>query len=423
MTRKIKNPIFREEALLHLAKPDRSQPNPIMMPYFSWLMLAMVYTVIVTALFWGFFGSIPVVAEGQGLIVAHRGEIYNAVSVAKSGIMVKFLVKTGDHVRKNQPIAIIEQRSIKDDIAIQDNYYQKVLNEYMALKKLSDENIRKHTIEIANQNQQLENEIKINEDALIPTEDLLKTRLVALKKGIEVKANYVATYQSLQSLKALIEQGRIKLQGNKIEQIKYIDLWHERLRQLKSKVDYELKVLNNMRAKLQTLQMVESPVDGIVVALLKNLGDSVDVNNAIVSIATSSTGGFDALVFVPGTKGKYIKDNMSALVSPSTVKKTEYGSIKGIVETVSAYPVSEESIKATLHHEDLVRKFSESGPAFSVRIRLLEDKSTPSGLKWSSSVGPVQDITPGSIVTAQVIVEERSPFSLLIPMLKTLITP
>ena len=55
---------------------------------------------------------------------------------------------------------------------------------------------------------------------------------------------------------------------------------------------------------------------------------------------------------------------------PSTVRREEYGSLKGTVEKVShAFPVSLDGMIAVLQNRKLAETFSESGPPYSGRVR------------------------------------------------------
>ena len=52
------------------------------------------------------------------------------------------------------------------------------------------------------------------------------------------------------------------------------------------------------------------------------------------SSIASEGDGLDALVYLSPQAGKQVKSNMQALVSPTTVEKSEYGSIYGKVTQV-----------------------------------------------------------------------------------------
>ncbi|MBC6474214.1 MAG: hypothetical protein GDA48_16540 [Hormoscilla sp. GM102CHS1] len=53
-----------------------------------------------------------------------------------------------------------------------------------------------------------------------------------------------------------------------------------------------------------------------------------------------------------------------------------------------------------------------------VMARLQPDSNTSTGYKWSSSAGPDLDITTGTTTIARVTVEERSPLSFVLPIIR-----
>jgi HlyD family secretion protein len=125
------------------------------------------------------------------------------------------------------------------------------------------------------------------------------------------------------------------------------------------------------------------------------------------------------VVYIPaGSGGKKVEPGMKIQVSPATVKRDEFGYIFGQVSWVSPYPATRESMLSILGNEALVKQFSKTMPPIVVHATLLTDPKTPSGLKWSSRQGPPFRITTGTIVSAEVVVREQRPISLVIPYMK-----
>ena len=54
-----------------------------------------------------------------------------------------------------------------------------------------------------------------------------------------------------------------------------------------------------------------------------------------------------------------------------------------------------------------------------VSAELKPDSKTFSGYQWSSSTGPQIPISPGTTTTVRVKVEERSPISFVLPILRS----
>lgn len=125
----------------------------------------------------------------------------------------------------------------------------------------------------------------------------------------------------------------------------------------------------------------------------------------------------DAAVYVPAGMGKVILPGMVAHVVPSTVKKQEYGSILGVVETVASFPSTHSSMMAVLSNEKLVENFTKDGPQLYVRIDLKE-ANTPSRFKWTTSKGPNMIITNGTLCTADIVIKTQPPITLVVPAIK-----
>jgi HlyD family secretion protein len=125
-----------------------------------------------------------------------------------------------------------------------------------------------------------------------------------------------------------------------------------------------------------------------------------------------------AVLFVPASAGKRVRAGMPVRVSPSTVKREEYGSMLGTVTAAAAFPATQRGMTKLLGNDALVTKLMEAGPLIQVDVALQQDPSTPTGYRWSSSRGPTLEISSGTLATGDVIVKEDRPISLVIPTLR-----
>ena len=127
----------------------------------------------------------------------------------------------------------------------------------------------------------------------------------------------------------------------------------------------------------------------------------------------------EAVMYFPAVEGKKISLGMTAQVAPSTVKQEEFGFLLGMITFVSEFPITSQGMMSTLQNEELVRGFIQQGGApIEVRASLIPDPRTPSGYKWSSSVGPPVDIQTGTMCFSTVTVDKKRPISLVIPLIK-----
>lgn len=411
---------FRKAALKHRATPEQlDQLIRITSPQ-SWIVLVAVCLFVIAVVLWGFFGMIPTRVEGKGLLLAEKGNIYAAVAPEGSGRIVKVAVQPGDKVKKGQVVAVLKRPDLIKEVMVTRSYIKHLREKYNTLSQTAKKEIVQQKKHIAAQNIVLKRLIDSERKNLAEIEKLLKIRREAHKRGLDPYHRVVETLNQYYNSKAEIEQSNNRLTQNKIDEANFIDKWEQRLRDLDLKMKDEEHKLNTLQEKLTLSKQVVSPIDGQVTAVQKTVGDVVKGGDFVVSIATSGNG-LDAIVYLPPEKGKRVKPGMEALVSPVTVEKEEYGSLKGKVLTVSPFPVSQQAMMAVFHNEDLVKHLMQDSAPIAARIRIQKDSTTPSGYAWTSSQGPDQDITPGTLVEANITVRKQAPVTLIIPMFKKLL--
>ncbi len=124
-----------------------------------------------------------------------------------------------------------------------------------------------------------------------------------------------------------------------------------------------------------------------------------------------------AVVFVP-TEGKRIQPGMEAQISPVTVKREEYGFMRGAVTFVSAQPATPQGMMRVLRNPALAEQLSGRAAPFMVEVSLETDPETVSGFAWSSPGGPPLDVESGTLCVVRVVVREERPISLVIPLVR-----
>ncbi len=170
----------------------------------------------------------------------------------------------------------------------------------------------------------------------------------------------------------------------------------------------------------QDSRRIESPYSGCILELTTRRGSVLSQGSRIGSIALSDSGPLENVSYFPVGDGKKIKPGMKISVTPSNVRREQYGGIRGIVTHVSSYPITKEGAASLVGNAQLVESLiAKVGPVIEVRSRLETDSSTPSGYRWSSSSGPENvDISAGITGSARVTVEEQAPITLVIPILR-----
>ena len=107
--------IFRDAALDRLNSPEQLDQRIGVIPPAMRLLVASTAVIIVAALAWAAFGSVPTRVIGRGVLIADKEGNY-AIAPISSGLVLDMLVKTGDYVDAGAGIASIEQKLLRAQI-------------------------------------------------------------------------------------------------------------------------------------------------------------------------------------------------------------------------------------------------------------------------------------------------------------------
>lgn len=412
--------LFRKTALEHHATPDQLDRSIKITGPRAWLVLLTLLMILITVLAWSILGSIATRVEGQGILVAEKGSIFAAVAPEGQSYIKTIKVHSGQQVKKNQILVELDNPGLKEKIKITQEFLTDLTKQHTQLSNAAKVKIAERKSQLAKKKHVLENMKASETKKLAAIEKLLKIRQEAFNRKLETRQRVVETVKDYHASLNEVERLKDQILELSVTENSFVDQWKERIRTLNLKIGDEQHKLNTLNVQLNTSQVIRSPITGIVTTIQKSIGELVNSGDAVVSIASPGQG-MDAIIFIQPQDGKRVKVKMDAFVSPSIVKKEEYGSIRGKVITVSSYPISSEALSALLHNDELVKEFTKQGSPIAVRIRLIQDKSTFSGFQWTSSSGPEQLISPGNLATAQVTVREQPPITLLVPTLRKLL--
>lgn len=154
---------------------------------------------------------------------------------------------------------------------------------------------------------------------------------------------------------------------------------------------------------------VETLVAGTIVAQFVTTGTYVAAGQPIAELFPMGSP-ISGVVFVAAESGKSVAVGMTVDVSPSTAPSAEYGTIVGHVASVSPLPVSNEALQQLVgDRPGVLGKVQALGPVLEVVVTLQRDETTPSGYHWTAGNGPPFPITPGTLLTCQVVLAPLHP--------------
>lgn len=245
--------------------------------------------------------------------------------------------------------------------------------------------------------------------------------LTKAQNEYQLAATKYSTAQSVrESMEQTVQQYEVQLQTEQDKVRDSIALLQERfdagkqaiLSQLDSEVD------NSSFEMEKTI--VTASVDGTVTDLQVKVGSIVNSGTEMLRVtANSQADAKDMFVcYIPLESGKKAESGMQVMIYPTTYNKQEYGYVEATVVQVDSFVTSQAKLLTQLGDETLVNSFLQDGPVIALTCQITEDLSTSSGYKWSSKKGAALDISTGTIAGVSIVVEEKAPITMLIPLLK-----
>jgi biotin carboxyl carrier protein len=214
-------------------------------------------------------------------------------------------------------------------------------------------------------------------------------------------------------------------QGEMVDQITDLS---DKLIQMK-KANADKKDITNLQTqiidckkKLQASTKVLSEVKGRVVEVVSEVGDCVKPGTAMMRIAREGNDvkNLIGVFYVPAELGKNLSAGMEARISPSTVKKEEYGYIMGRIVSISEYPVTIRTAAQRLGNLELAKEYIGNKACLEVTVDLVADSKTISGYQWSTLSGPPVNIANSTVCDISVVIRKQRPIEMVIPQMKNL---
>jgi HlyD family secretion protein len=407
--------IFRQVSLERLSSPEQLDQILRVTERKSWTGLTAIFLLLVTAIFWGYKGSITTTASGQGVIV-RTGGVLNVVSRG-GGLVVDLKVKSGQRIKANQVIATIAQPVLAERIKSMREALGEALKErehalqlHLSSSKLQLDALQRQRANAELQIDELTEQAKIAVEQSAADEQLVGKGLITKQQALATKQRVVGIQDQIATLKAQLKQ--IDAQKFTIESAPQQDDV-----QMRERIANSQRELAAAEKELSTAENVVSPYDGQVLELRTSAGTTVGTGEPILSIQPDAQN-LELVAYLPSAQAKDTKLGMEVQISPSTIKREEYGFMRGEVEYVADYPATPAALMRNFANETLARTLTATGAMTEVHVILKQDSKTPSGFNWSTSSGPDILLSSGTICTVQIVTKRQKPITLLLPYMK-----
>lgn len=192
----------------------------------------------------------------------------------------------------------------------------------------------------------------------------------------------------------------------------------EKIMDIEEQIVYIESLIEKGREELMYSSFVVSPYSGRVLEVKFNKGDILtrEATIASVELMGDAIKDLEAVIYIEAEHGKSIYTGMEVKISPSNVKKEEYGFLLGRVISVSEYSATNQGMLSVLGSEEMVSQLKGDRVPVEIRVELIPDAQTQSGYKWSSPQGPPININSGTLCGAAVTIESMAPIEKVFPI-------
>lgn len=412
--------IFRKVALDRLSSPEQlDQMMQVTTPR-GWLGLATLGALVVVAGVWSVAGSIPERVQGQGILL-RSGGIF-AVEAISDGSVTDLAVRVGDVVTEGQVVARLAQPDLADRIR---QARARVAEQEAELNRVTDFGTRDLGVQgrrLAQQRANLEQSIEAANRTLQALEERRRNEEALLRQGLITRQTLLATTQQVEDAREKARSARAELAQLQVQELQSRNETGTRRQQAEVALSQARRELASLEDQLRLSSEVTSRYTGRVLELMAEQGSVVTRGQPVLTIDLTgkSVKDLEVVVYIPSLHGKQVRPGMEIQISPSTVRREEYGYLLGKVTYVSDFPATPAGMRRVLKNDQLVTALSGEDAPYEIHADLIPDPDArnASRYRWSSSSGPPIRIQSGTLANASVVVERRRPIFMVLPPLR-----
>ncbi len=470
-----KRSIFRQQALDRLSSPEQLDRLMQVVSPKDWLPLGGLVIFGVLGIIWSVFGNIPITVTGRGVLINPRRVVQLQSPI--SGQLKSLNFRDKQCVNKDEILAIIDPSDKKQQLQQQRDKLNQLQQQIQKTTLLRQQKTQLETETITAERTSLQQKLqdaqkltpRLQEDGLnsiaqqrrsvhqslkdageltpilqqrlTKQQELQKLGAISQERVLQAEQEYRQSRRQISEIQADLQQ--LRLQETELQQryrenlnnITQINTELERLDTRSKQLEQDnLEANNREKNQIQELEqaisrlekevadksIIKSPHPGCIVEITATVGQYLNPGTRLATLHTRGKAGeMMSVAYFAVEDGKKIRPQMEILITPDTVKRTRFGGIVGDITGVSPFPVTSEGATSVVGNPEVVKQLmGEEGGKIEAIAQLQLDSKTFSGYNWSSSEGPELEISPGTTTTVRVTVEERSPISFVLPILR-----
>ena len=410
--------LFREASLDRLSTSERLDRTLAVSSAKEWLALVMLGGMTASVFGWSVLGEVSVFVGAPGILLGRGGVIVDAVSTG-NGALSGVLPAVGDQVEQGSVVASIvdpEAEELHRTAVALVNENVRALNAIRAARE-AESIVRAGNA--ARQRRRYETMEQSARESVEVAREFLEVNHRFLAEGLIARVDLEQSQRAFDTAQRELFGILRERDDLEYDELRRLNEQQTEIAEKEASLVAAERAVSELEARLVTHEIL-APVTGRVAEIKAAVGAVLSTGVPVLSIRPA-TETLEALIYVPPTDGKRIVPGMEVLVSPSSARKEEYGSIRGRIAEIAAFPASQQGMVAVLQSPDLAEAFSVDGPPYAGRVSLDADPLTASGLAWTSSRGAGRTVSSGTLVDVEIKVESRPPITLVAPALRQMI--
>lgn len=405
---------FRREAIESNHTPDTFDEAIVVASPLTWLLIATLAFIVLVALTWSVSAAIETRVIGPAFIKYEDLRVKEVVARG-SGTLTELPVGPGDTVSEGSALAYMTNPSLDNRIASTARGIEQLKEKLVAFEEARDDELRRLDEGLQAKEAALAKRVANGEELIAAYSARLESNERLLGQGIssvatvnQLRAQYFEALQDVDV--AATEIAQLPLDRHMVK-----TSWTREILNVETQIVEAQSVLVELLLERDRTQTVTARHGGEVYSVVRAPGTYLSEGDTILTLAQPNTR-LSVDAFLSSSDAKTVEPGMTVQISPSTIRKEEYGTIVGKVESVSKFPLSTDELMAQVQNRDLAQMFAAGGPPIRVRIRMNKDENWQP--IWTSGRPPRTAVTAGTLASVSVVVNKQPPVTLALPTLR-----
>jgi HlyD family secretion protein len=410
--------VFRKISLDRLSSPEQLDQLMQVTDARGWILLSAFGTILAIGVLWGFLGSVEHNVPCSGMLVKTGGVF--EVSALSSGRITDLAVRGGDMVTEGQVVARMSQPELADKLLEARAVVTELKTQHEEIVAHGSKDVALQTRLLAQQRETVTQTIAAAQRSAKSYRETAELQAKLVGEGLLTRQTELGTRHQLDQTEQQIGDAQSQLAQIAVHEQELRAKHEEEVSASRTKIAAQERVIAGLEREMKSNTEVVSQHTGRILEVIADEGTLVAAGDAIVTLDLTgrTIKELEVVLYVPSSYGKQIQVGMTAYVSPSTVKREEFGLMVGRVTYVSDYPSTSRGMLRILKNDKLLTSLVGSDSPYEVHADLLVDEHTFSGYRWSSSQGPPLKIQSGTRAAAYITVASRRPIEMVVPLLR-----